>query len=528
MKKALLSVSDKEGIVELGKFLSEQGVELISSGGTRKSLEDAGVKVTPVENVTGNPEAFGGRMKTLSFQISSALLYRRGHQEDEKQAKELEIDPIDLVVCNLYPFSEVVKKNGSYEELIENIDIGGPTMVRAAAKNHQSVAVLTNPGQYGEFIEAFQKDQIDFDLRKKLALEAFSHTAAYDSLIAQTLNSEVNGDSQGIHIDLSDKKNVKEARYGENPHQKGYVIVDPLRQKGRVNTLAAAPSLQGKELSYNNLLDADAAWRCNSDLNRLCDQKKPYAVTIIKHANPCGAAIGADLLATLTHAWEGDNVSAFGSIIAFNCSVNEEAARFFENRFVEVIIAPSFDKEARDIFSKKKNLRLIELAALDKYDDFNDLMVRSIDGGFVVQEEDNGVEKDIDIIVGDHDGLKDSLLLNFGIKVTKHLKSNAISLVGKDQGTIFLFGAGMGNPNRRVSLEQAVAKARENGHDDLSQCLLVSDAFFPFRDNIDLSSEFGIKAIVQPGGSIKDKEVIQACEEKGVSMAFTGMRHFRH
>lgn len=528
MKRALLSVSDKEGIVELGKFLQEKKVEIVSSGGTRKVLEEANIAVTPIEKVTGNPEAFGGRMKTLSFQVSSALLFRRGHDEDEAQAKELGIEPIDLVVCNLYPFSEVLKKEGTYDELIENIDIGGPTMVRAAAKNHHAVTVLTNPSQYDKFKKAYTESEegVSFSLRREFALEAFAHTGSYDALISQALQREVNGSSLGLHVDLLDEKRVTEVRYGENPHQKGFVVVDPLRQKGRQSTLASAPSLQGKALSYNNYLDADAAWRCNSDLHRLTSSQYPHAVTVIKHANPCGAAIGSDSLLTLEKAWAGDSVSAFGSIIAFNSEVDGDRARFFDSRFVEVLIAPSFSSEALEILKSKKNLRLIELSPLKE--DFKDLMIRTIDGGFVVQEEDNGQEEEIKTVVGEHLSLKNASLLNFGIKVTKHLKSNAISLVSDDKGVLSLIGAGMGNPNRRVSLEQAVAKARENGHTDLSQALLISDAFFPFRDNVDLSAEFGIKAIVQPGGSIKDKEVIGACEEKGISLALTGMRHFRH
>ena len=284
--------------------------------------------------------------------------------------------------------------------------------------------------------------------------------------------------------------------------------------------------MQGKELSYNNYLDADAAWRCNSDLHARCAGENQFTVTIIKHANPCGAAISSSQLKALSEAWRGDDVSAFGSIIAFNKEVSEDSAQFIAERFVEVVLAPSISEEAKALFAKKKNLRLIELSPLEG--DFKDKMVRTIDGGFVIQDEDNGREEEIITKVGHHKSLENKSLMEFGLTVTKHLKSNAIGIVGLKDGHLSLWGAGMGNPNGRVSLEQAVAKARENGHDDLSECLLISDAFFPFRDNIDLAASFGLKAIIQPGGSIKDKEVLSACEEKGIAMAFSGMRHFRH
>lgn len=523
IKRALISVSDKSKIIPLCRFLSDNGVELISSGGTRKVLESEGLKVTAIEKVTGNPEAFGGRMKTLSFQVSSALLYRRGHSEDEAQASELGIEALDLVVCNLYPFAEVVKKGGDLDSLVENIDIGGPTMVRAAAKNFNAVCVLTNPSQYEEFMGSFSEGQGEISLSKRrdFALAAFQHTAAYDSMICETLAPEF-GKNQGFFHGELTGENCRETRYGENPHQKGFVVKG-LNKKKRMR-LAEAPCLQGKALSYNNYLDADSCWRANSDLQRINPSK--YWVTVVKHSNPCGAASGEDGLSALKAAWEGDQVSAFGSIICFNKEVDQDCAQFLNERFVEVVMAPSFSAKALELFSQKKNLRLIEMEP--ETESFDDLMVRTIDGGFVVQEEDNGVEEEIKTVVGSHGALDSRELVEFGLKVTKHLKSNAISLVHQKNGCFQLVGAGMGNPNRLVSLQQAVSKAKENGVDDLSDCLLISDAFFPFRDNIDEASGHGIKAIVQPGGSIKDKEVIAACEELGVAMAFTGMRHFRH
>ncbi len=523
IKRALLSVSDKEGIVPLAKFLTENGVEIISSGGTRKSLEEKGIAVTPIESVTGNPEAFGGRMKTLSFQVSSALLFRRNHGEDIDTAKKLGIEAIDLVVCNLYPFAEVAKKQGDFDELIENIDIGGPTMVRAAAKNHQAVTVLTNPSQYNLFVELFNvgAGAIDDVAKSHFALEAFRHTAEYDSLITETLQQRLLGSRSSFHGHATGPY-ANEVRYGENPHQKGFVIKG-LNTKERTR-LAEAPAIQGKALSYNNYLDADASWRCNSDLHMQSPDK--HCVTVVKHSNPCGASVATSSSEALRLAWQGDPISAFGSIITFNKKLDLECAQFLSERFVEVIIAPEFDDNALEILSKKKNLRLLKLSP--ETESFDDLMIRTIDGGFLAQQEDNGQELEIKQVVGQHDSLNNDGLIAFGLKVTKHLKSNAIGLVAAIDGQMTLLGAGMGNPNRLISLQQAVEKAKENGHDDLGDALLVSDAFFPFRDNIDEACKFGIRAILQPGGSIKDKEVINACEELGIAMAFTGMRHFRH
>ncbi len=523
IKRALLSVSNKDGIVELATYLSAKGVEIISSGGTRKHLESAGIKVTPIESVTGNPEAFGGRMKTLSFQISSALLFRRTHDEDIAQAKELGINPIDLVVCNLYPFDEVMKKDGEWAELIENIDIGGPTMVRAAAKNYQSVVCLTNPSQYDSFIES-DKSGLTAEDSLEFALEAFSHTAAYDSMIAASLKKRKDGASSLFHGELTDPT-TKETRYGENPHQKGYIVLNK-EYTGKL-TMASAPCLQGKALSYNNYLDADSSWRCSSDLyNTMKDSPFDHCVVVVKHSNPCGAAAASSSLEALEMAWAGDPISSFGSIITFSHAVDKACAEFICERFVEVIIAPEFSTEAREVFATKKNLRLIELPPHKGV--LTDKMVRTIYGGFAVQEEDSGIEKEIEVVTEDKGLEGHSYKTLFGIKVCKHLKSNAIVLIAKNDKGLAIAGAGMGNPNRLVSVVQASEKAKENGYIGGKDLLLISDAFFPFRDNIDLAHKLGIRSIIQPGGSIKDREVIAACDEFGISMGFTGMRHFRH
>ena len=521
IKRAILSVSDKSGLDVLATELINRGVEIISSGGTAKFIINLGFPVTPIEKVTGNPEAFGGRMKTLSFQVASGLLFKRDSLDDLRQAEELGIVPIDLVVCNLYPFEVVAKRGGTLEELVENIDIGGPTMVRAAAKNFTHVTVSTDPREYRELIDALVEfdGATDLALRKKLSLKAFRHTGLYDSLIASELERENNDD--GKTFCLSPER-ASELRYGENPHQKGYVYQWPLG-KG----LAQAKSIQGKALSYNNLLDADAALRSALDLHLLA-KNGPFksVVTIIKHSNPCGAAMSKTPLDALEMAWAGDPVSSFGSIICFNDEVDREIADWLSNKFVEVVCAPSFSEEAQSIFAKKKNLRLIPLD-LDELD-VSGYMVRSITGGWVVQEEDQGLDEDYKVVTEIPFDDSKVELAKFGSVVCKHLKSNAIGLFTKTENGFSLVGAGMGNPNRLISVAQAIDKARENGAQDLSDTLLVSDAFFPFADNIEATSKAGIKFIVQPGGSIKDQQLIDACNNTGTAMVFTGRRHFRH
>jgi phosphoribosylaminoimidazolecarboxamide formyltransferase/IMP cyclohydrolase len=519
IRRALLSVSDKTGIDTLVKALHKNNVEIISSGGTRKYIEDLGIPVIAVENITGNPEAFEGRMKTLSFEISSALLFRRNHQGDVKQAEDLGIRPIDLVVCNLYPFENAAKANSDWNVLIENVDIGGPTMIRAAAKNFEHVCTMTNPDQYQTFIDEFTlSSTLSFDSRKTFALEAFRHTADYDSMITKTFFEKSELKSPILHMNFTQGKRL---RYGENPHQTAKVIVD------KKKSLASTLPVQGKELSFNNLMDADAAWRCVLDLEEVKEVSGHKAsCVIIKHANPCGAALSVDGPTALEKAWAGDSVSAFGSIIAFGQEVTLTEAKWLGNKFVEVILAPKFSSEAKEIFSKKKNLRLLEIP-LDQTH-VKEPMVRKICGGYLVQDEDTLLEREFQPMTDALFSSEDDNLRTFGVIVTKHLKSNAISLVQNIEGSCMLIGAGMGNPNRLVSTKQAVEKAQENGFNNLSHSILVSDAFFPFRDNIDLAKEYGISKVIQPGGSIRDEEVINACNEHGIAMTFTGKRHFRH
>lgn len=518
--RALVSVSDKSGLDTLAAALMRHGVEIISSGGTLKYLAERGIAATPIEKVTGNPECFGGRMKTLSFPVASAILYRRGHETDEQEAATLGIRAIDLVVCNLYPFESVAKTNPAEDVLIENIDIGGPTLIRAAAKNHTDVTVITDPAQYAALIDEMDAHQgaTSFALRQRLALAAFRHTARYDGMIAAKLEDLWQAEGRTIVIT---PESGTALRYGENPHQSSHVHADPFHAG-----IAGAEPLQGKELSYNNLLDADAAWRSCGDAALVAPAALPAIVSIIKHLSPCGVAAAATPMQALEMAWAGDPVSSFGGILAFNKAVDADIAAWLQDRFVEVIVAPAYSAEALALFAKKTNLRLLCLPVYDG--SYKQPMVRSISGGYVVQQEDTGADADFKPATANPFPADKSALARFGVMACKHLKSNAIGLFSESPVGMSMIGAGMGNPNRLVSMKQAVEKAHENGHADLKDCVLVSDAFFPFADNIGIAAAAGIRYIVQPGGSVKDKDVIKACEEQDISMAFTGRRHFRH
>jgi len=518
--RALISVSDKAGLDTLAKKLHDTGVEIISSGGTFKYLADHGIPATPIENVTGNPESFGGRMKTISFQVASGILFRRDNESDIAEASKLGIHAIDLVICNLYPFESVAQKNPAFDELIENIDIGGPTLIRAAAKNHSHVAVVTDPSQYAALMQDMDTHDggLSAELRQQLCLDAFRHTARYDGLIAAKLEDIWQSPDRTIIITPQDGKTL---RYGENPHQTSRVHADPFH-----TGIAGAAPLQGKELSYNNLLDADAAWRSCGDAASVTPETFPAVVSIIKHLSPCGLAAAATPLAALEMAWAGDPVSSFGGILCFNQMVDIDVAAWLGDKFVEVIVAPGYTPAALETFGKKQNLRLLAVANYGGQDPRP--MIRSISGGYVVQQEDNGADADFSPVTANPFPPAKNHLARFGVMACKHLKSNAIGLFLETANGMSMIGAGMGNPNRLVSMKQAVEKAHENGHNTLDDALLVSDAFFPFSDNIQIAGAAGIRYIVQPGGSVKDKDVIKACEEQDISMAFTGRRHFRH
>ncbi len=523
IKRALLSVSDKTGIQGLAKFLSEHGVELISTGGTAKSIADAGLEYTPIESVTGNPEAFGGRMKTISFPVASALLFRRDHSEDEEQAKDLNIQAIDLVVCNLYPFAGAVAEGADEADLIEKIDIGGPTMVRASAKNYAGVTVLTDPTQYADFMDTLKSEEgsIGFEQRRAFAISAFQHTAEYEAMIAEELtNRYTNEKMQWLQL-----RDGRELRYGENPHQAAHYFRSPKDLKGESSAIAGANIIQGKPLSYNNIMDADAAHRSASDA-WVANSKAGVACAVIKHMNPCGLAVADTGMKALELAWEGDSISAFGGVLCFTGEVTEDVAEWLRDKFIEVLIAPYLTPEAIKIFAKKKNLRVLLCAPRDRV--LGERMIKSVSGGILVQDEDEGLDPEFQSVTKNEFPKERKRLAQFGVMASKHLKSNAIALVRMcSGGELQLVGAGMGQPNRVDSIRKlAGPRAAEKG--ELDDLILVSDAFFPFADNIEVADELGIKNIIQPGGSIRDEEVIKACDDRGIAMAFTGRRHFRH
>lgn len=527
IKRALISVTDKSHLADLIQVLQTFNVEIISTGGTRKFIEELGVKVTGIEKVTGNPEAFGGRMKSISFPVSSALLFRRHHEQDLAEARELNIEAIDLVVCNLYPFDQYAGKNAEEDLLIENIDIGGPLMLRAAAKNYESVAVLSSIHDYEHFIGAMKENrgEVSFKMRRDLAVKTFTRVAEYDCLIAQELNERYNEEHAQGDLPFLSVTNKEPLRYGENPHQ--WAKIYKFKNTDSEKTLVNAGVLQGKELSYNNWMDADAAWRVMSDVSHMAPGKK--VASIIKHANPCGLSVSENLFDSLTEAWNGDSVSSFGGIIAFSHAVEKDCAEFLNERFIEVVIAPEFSPEALKVFAKKKNVRVLKTPVREKKQ--NEFIVKSISGGLLMQNEDEskGVKENLKLVTKTPMSAEALELADFGILACKHLKSNGIALVYKTpEGRLTLAGAGMGQPNRLDSL-RLLAKVRADQKNlPLDKMVLISDAFFPFADSVEVCNEVGIKSIIQPGGSIRDDEVIEACNKFGIAMMTTGTRHFRH
>lgn len=505
-KRALISVSNKEGVIEFARGLERLGYEIISTGGTFQVLQEAGVKVTKVAGVTGFPEILDGRVKTLHPAIHGGILARRT-PDHLHQLEENNITPIDIVAVNLYPFRETVSRPGvTLEEAIENIDIGGPAMVRAAAKNHQNVIVVVKPANYASVLKELEsKGDLAPEFRLRLAMEAFSHTAAYDAMISSYLAGLLNVQFPDV-LSLAGEK-VYELRYGENPHQKAAFYRQALAGTGLPN----ARQLNGKELSYNNIIDTEAAWA----LVREFDEP---ACVIIKHTNPCGTALGSSLAEAYERAFAADPVSAFGGIIALNRKVDVETALKITGPFMEVVIAPDYDAEALEILRTKKNLRVLSLPLAGAAD----LQVKSVEGGFVVQEMDRHRlrTEDLTVVTARQPSGEELRELFFAWKVVKHVKSNAI-VVAKDGMTL---GVGAGQMNRvgaaRLALEQAGEKA--------AGAVLASDAFFPFKDTVELAARYGITAIIQPGGSIRDEESIEECNRHGIAMVFTGIRHFKH
>lgn len=505
MKRALISVSNKDGVVEFARGLEKLGYEIISTGGTYSTLQEAGVKVRQVADITGFPEILDGRVKTLHPKIHGGILARRT-PEHLRQIEENEIQAIDIVAVNLYPFQETVrKKDVSLEEAIENIDIGGPTMVRSAAKNYEHVIVIVKPEFYGSVLKELETEgDLSQKMRFKLALEAFSHTAAYDAMISSYL-AGIDGETFLDNMVLAGEK-VYELRYGENPHQKACFY----RSMNPGIGLADAKQLNGKELSYNNIVDIQAAWS-------LAKEFEDTACVIVKHTNPCGTAIGSTLEEAFDKAFAGDPLSAFGGIIAFNRPVDLATARKAVEPFMECIIAPGYDEDALECLRGRKNLRVLELQLVA----VADLQIRTVDGGFVVQECDQG-ELDINslkVVTQSAPSAAELKELLLAWKVAKHVKSNAI-VIAKNGMTV---GVGAGQMNRVGSAAIAL--------EDVEKCkgaVLASDAFFPFKDTVELAATAGIRAIIQPGGSIHDQESIDECNQHSIAMVFTGIRHFKH
>jgi len=518
IKRALLSVSDKTGLVELGKALSDKGVELVSTGGTAKALRDAGLTVKDVSDLTGFPEMMDGRVKTLHPKVHGGLLAVRDDPHHAASMAEHEIGAIDLVVINLYPFAQTVAKGAARDEIIENIDIGGPSMVRSAAKNHAYVAIVTDPADY----EAVAQGSTTIEQRKIFAAKAFAATAAYDAMISSWFAFADQGQAFPDTLSVPLKKGA-ELRYGENPHQSAALYL-PFGPSAR--GIAQAEQVQGKELSYNNYNDADAALELVSEF-----RDGPPTVVIVKHANPCGVATCDTLIEAYQAALACDSVSAFGGIIAVNRPLDGPTAEAMTGIFTEVVAAPAADQAAREVFAKKKNLRLLITGELPD-PKRPGLQLKSIAGGMLVQSRDNGqvVEGDLKVVTKRAPTLQELADCRFAWTVAKHVKSNAI-VYAKDGSTA---GIGAGQMNRLESARIAAWKAKDAAEKAgwaeprTIGSAVASDAFFPFADGLLAAVEAGATAVIQPGGSMRDAEVIAAADEAGLAMVFTGMRHFRH
>jgi len=523
IRRALISVSDKTGLAELGRALAERGVEMLSTGGTAKALKEAGVAVTDIAERTGFPEMMDGRLKTLHPRVHGGLLAVRGNAEHTRAAAAHGIAPIDLLVVNVYPFEATAAKGASYDDCIENIDIGGPAMIRAAAKNHASVTVVVDPADYAQVLAdmAAHGGAASLELRKALAAKAYARTAAYDAAISGWFANEL-GERAPAWRAIGGKL-AQELRYGENPHQRAAFYVTGEPRPG----LATAVQHQGKELSYNNLGDADAAIELVAEF----DPTVAPAVAIVKHANPCGVALGKTYVEAYAKAFRCDPVSSFGGIIALNGPIDAATAREITSILTEVVIAPDATAEAKAIFAAKKNLRLLTTGGLPD-PRAPGLAFRSLAGGFLVQSRDNAVVEDLKLkVVTKRQPTPQELAdLAFAFKVAKHVKSNAI-VYAKHGATV---GIGAGQMSRVDSARIAALKAQDAGKaagetEPLTKgSVVASDAFFPFADGLLAAAEAGATAVIQPGGSVRDDEVIAAADGAGLAMVFTGLRHFRH
>lgn len=511
IQRALISVSDKTGVLELAQSLAEKNIEILSTGGTAKLLADNGIPVIEVSDYTGFPEMMAGRVKTLNPKIHGGILARRGL--DEPVMADNDINPIDLVVVNLYPFqATIANPDCTLEDAIENIDIGGPAMLRSSAKNHASVTVVVDASDYQMVIDEINTNgDTTIETRTKLALKTFEHTAQYDGAIANYLGKEEDGFSNTMNLQFNKTQSM---RYGENPHQSAAFYVENNISEACV---ASSTQFQGKEMSFNNMADADAALECVRTFNN-------PACVIVKHANPCGVAVRSNIFDAYDDAFKTDPTSAFGGIIAFNRNLDKDTAQtIIDRQFVEVIIAPHIDDDAKEVLSAKQNVRALECGDLTMARPSLDF--KRVTGGLLVQDKDLGsIDKDDVKCVSDIQPTDEQLNdLMFAWKVAKSVKSNAIVYV-KNQMTI---GVGAGQMSRVYSAKIAGIKAADENL-VVEGSVMASDAFFPFRDGIDAAAEAGIKAIIQPGGSMRDDEVIEAANEHGIAMVFTGMRHFKH
>ncbi|HEX2826427.1 MAG TPA: bifunctional phosphoribosylaminoimidazolecarboxamide formyltransferase/IMP cyclohydrolase [Burkholderiales bacterium] len=520
IKQALLSVSDKAGLVEFAKGLAAHGVRLLSTGGTAKLLQEAGLEVTEVADYTGFPEMLDGRVKTLHPKVHGGILARRDLPAHVEAIASANIPTIDLVVVNLYPFTQTIAKPGcTLAEAIENIDIGGPAMVRSAAKNYQHVAVVTDPADYAAILKEMESSggAVGAETRFRLAQKAFSHTASYDGAISNYLTArDMNGENvQHFPARLNAQFEIAQPlRYGENPHQQAAFYRDTAPAAG---TLARYRQLQGKELSYNNIADSDAAWECVWTFDET-------ACVIVKHANPCGVAIAASTLDAYRKAFSTDPTSAFGGIIAFNREVDAATAQAVAQQFVEVVIAPAYSAQALSVFGAKQNVRVLEVP-LPQDAGSNALDYKRVGGGLLVQTPDalNVSKAELKVVTRLAPTPEQLADLLFAWRVAKFVKSNAIVFCGGGK----TLGVGAGQMSRVDSARIASIKAQNAGL-ALAGSAVASDAFFPFRDGVDVVADAGARAIIQPGGSVRDAEVIAAADEKGIAMVFTGVRHFRH
>jgi phosphoribosylaminoimidazolecarboxamide formyltransferase / IMP cyclohydrolase len=521
--RALLSVSDKSGLIEFARALAGHGIDLVSTGGTAKAIAASGLKVTDVSELTGFPEMMDGRVKTLHPKVHGGLLAIRDNAEHAQSMREHGIAPIDLLVVNLYPFEATVDKGADFEECIENIDIGGPAMIRAAAKNHDDVAVVVEASDYQAVLDelAANKGSTTLTLRRRLAAKAYARTAAYDAAISNWFASELNTDAPDFRA--IGGRLIQPLRYGENPHQKAAFYKTADRRPG----VTTARQLQGKELSYNNINDTDAAYECLAEF----DAKRTAACVIVKHANPCGVAEGPDLVTAYRRALACDSTSAFGGIVSLNRTLDADAARAITEIFTEVIIAPDATDEAIAIVATRRNLRLLLAGSLPDPRSIG-LTAKTVAGGLLVQSRDNAVVDDMVLKAVTKRAPTDAEMrdLKFAFRVAKHVKSNTI-VYAKDLATV---GIGAGQMSRVDSARIAARKAQDAADEAKHSApmtkgsVVASDAFFPFADGLLVAIEAGATAVIQPGGSIRDDEVIKAADDAGIAMVLTGVRHFRH